>query len=52
MSNGKGDKIRPSQVSQEEWEENWERVFGKNNKKKKEQELAKKRKAKEQRMAQ
>lgn len=52
MSNGKGDRQRPSQISRDEWDENWDRIFGKYNKKKKEQELARKRKEKEQRMAQ
>lgn len=33
--NGKGDKRRKKQVSQETWEKNWQRIFGKKNKEKK-----------------
>ncbi len=29
MSNGKGDKQRPKQVSDKELEANWKRIFGK-----------------------
>ena len=29
MSNGKGDTQRPMSVSREQYEENWERAFGK-----------------------
>jgi hypothetical protein len=32
--NGKGDRRRPSQVSQEEIRKNWERIFGKPEKEK------------------
>lgn len=30
--NGKGDKQRPTQISDKEMEENWERIFGKKGK--------------------
>ena len=28
MSNGKGDKRRPMLISQNEWKENWDAIFG------------------------
>ena len=29
MQNGKGDRPRPTGVSQETWDKNWSRIFGK-----------------------
>ncbi len=35
MSNGKGDKRRPMQISREEYARRWEAAFGKKQKRKK-----------------
>lgn len=35
MSNGKGDKRRPMQISQEEWARRWAAAYGKKKRKKK-----------------
>ena len=33
MSNGKGSKYRPKSVDRETWDKNWEKIFGKKEKK-------------------